>query len=99
MPDGIYIPSPDNVAPDGSIGTKLLWVTFGPTWPKPSFSGERIDAPAPPLRVYGVNEGSFQNATNPSFMTPVNFPTAGCWRLRARVGDVSLTYVVSVQVR
>jgi hypothetical protein len=31
-------------------------------------------------------------------MTPVGFPTPGCWRLRARLGDVSLVYVVRVEV-
>jgi hypothetical protein len=31
-------------------------------------------------------------------MSAVSFPTAGCWRLKARVGDVSLTYVVQVVV-
>jgi hypothetical protein len=62
-------------------------------------SGERLDAPAPPLRVLGMNQGSFSSAAKPSFMSPVTFPVAGCWRLRARVGDVSLTYVVNVFVR
>ena len=32
-------------------------------------------------------------------MSPVIFPTAGCWRITARLGDLSLTYVVSVIVR
>lgn len=51
------------------------------------------------LRVFGVNTGSFSGADNPSHMSPVSFPSAGCWRLRGRVGDVSLTYVVNVVVR
>jgi hypothetical protein len=96
--DGIYAVSRDRVAADGSIGNKLLWVTT-PPWRAPAVSGERLDAPAPPLQVFGANEGSFSNATNPSFMTPVSFPAAGCWRVRARVADVSLTYVVDVVVR
>jgi hypothetical protein len=89
---------PDRVAADASIGNKLLWVTT-PPWRKPAVSGERLDGPSSRLRVFGVNTGSFSNAKNPSHMTPVSFPTAGCWRLRARVGDVSLTYVVNVVVR
>jgi hypothetical protein len=97
-PDGVYAVSQDRVTPDGEIGDKLLWVTT-PPWRPPTVSGERLDAPAPPLQVLGANEGSFSNATNPSFMTPVTFPTAGCWRLRAHVRDVSLTYVVDVVVR
>jgi hypothetical protein len=31
-------------------------------------------------------------------MSAVSFPTPGCWRLTARVGDVSLTYVVQIDV-
>jgi hypothetical protein len=96
--DGVYSVSPDRVAADGSIGNKLLWVTT-PPWRKPAISGERLDAPSPPLRVFGVNTGSFSGADNPSHMSPVSFASAGCWRVRARVGDVSLTYVLSVVVR
>jgi hypothetical protein len=96
--DGVYAVPRDRVGADGSIGNKLLWVTT-PPWRAPAVSGERLDAPAPPLRVLGANKGSFSNATNPSFMTPVTFPTAGCWRVRARVADVSLTYVVHVIVQ
>jgi hypothetical protein len=32
-------------------------------------------------------------------MSAVTFPTAGCWRLKAQVGDLSLSYVVDVVVR
>ena len=84
-------------AADGSIGNKLLWVTT-PPWQKPTISGERIDAAAEPLRVTRVNTGSFSGAANPSHMSPVGFPTEGCWRLTARVGDLSLVYVVQVVV-
>jgi hypothetical protein len=96
--NGVYSVSPDRVAADGSIGNKLLWVTT-PPWRAPTLSGERIDAASPPLRVLGMNRGSFSGAANPSFMSPVTFPAAGCWRLRAHVGDISLTYVVSVVVQ
>jgi hypothetical protein len=96
--DGVYAVSPDRVGADGSIGNKLLWVTT-PPWRAPTVSGERLFEPAPRLRVLGANRGSFSGAANPSFMTPVTFPAVGCWRLRARVGDVGLSYVVSVVVR
>jgi len=96
--DGIYAVPQDRVGADGSIGDKLLWVTT-PRWRAPAIAGERLDAPAPPLRVLGVNQGSFSSADGPSFMSAVNFPAAGCWRLRARVGDLSLSYVVDVVVR
>ena len=96
--DGVYAVSPDRVGADGSIGNKLLWVTTPPA-EKPTVSGERLDAASPPLKVLGVNTGGFSGAANPSHMSPVSFPSAGCWRLTARLGDVSLTYVVSVVVR
>ena len=74
-----------------------MWVTT-PPWEKPTVSGERIDTAAAPLRVFGVNTGSFSGAANPSHMTPVGYPTTGCWRLTARLGDLSLVYVVRVEV-
>ena len=95
---GVYAVSPDRVGADGSIENKLLWVTT-PPWLAPTVSGERLDGSAPPLRILRVNRGSFSNATKPSFMTPVVFPAAGCWRLRAHMRDISLTYVVDVVVR
>ena len=95
--DGTYTVPPDQVAADGSIGNKLLWVTT-PPWDRPTISGERIDGDAPPLQVLGVNTGSFSNAANPSHMSPVGFASPGCWRLRARLGDVSLLYVVQVGI-
>jgi hypothetical protein len=95
--DGTYSVPREQVAADGSIGNKLLWVTT-PAWAKPTVTGERIDADAPALRALRVNTGSFQGDFDPSHMTPVSFPTPGCWRLTARLGDVSLTYVVRVAV-
>lgn len=95
--NGVYAVAPDRVAEDGSIGNKLLWVTTPPS-SRPTISGERLDAPASPLKVLGVNQGSFSSAEKPSFMSGVNFPTPGCWRLTARVADVSLSYVVDVVV-
>ena len=95
--DGTYTVPPDQVGADGTIGNKLLWVTT-PPWEKPAISGERIDAAAPPLQALGVNTGSFAGAANPSHMSPVGFPSAGCWRLTARLRDLSLVYVVQVVV-
>ena len=96
--DGVYAVSPDRVGADGAIGNKLLWVTT-PPWRRPTLSGERLDAPAPPLQVLGMNQGSFSSAGNPSYMSPVSFLSAGCWRLRLRLDDLSLSYVVNVVVR
>ncbi len=97
-PDGIYAVPPEHVNPDGSIATKLYWAT-SPPQRAPTISGQRVDASAPPLRMLGANMGSFSSAINPSWATPVVFPTPGCWRVTARVRDVSLTYAVDVLVR
>lgn len=95
--DGTYAVPADRGGADGTVGNKLLWATT-PPWERPTISGERIDAGAPPLQVSGVNTSSFSGAANPSHMSPVGFPTAGCWRLKARLRDVSLVYVVQVVV-
>lgn len=95
--DGTYTVPADGVGADGAIGNKLLWVTT-PPWAKPTISGERIDAEGQLLQVLGVNTGSFSGAANPSHMSPVTFSAAGCWRVTARLADVSLTYVVRVAV-
>jgi hypothetical protein len=96
--DGIYAVPQDRVGADGSIFNKLPWVTT-PPWERPTISGERLDATGPPLRVIAVNQGSYSGADKPSYMSAVEFPAAGCWRLTARVADVSLSYVVEVVVR
>lgn len=85
------------VTSDDTIGNKLLWVTT-PPWEKPTISGERLARAAAPLNVVRVNTGPFSGAANPSHMSPVGFPTAGCWRLEARLRDLSLVYVVEVVV-
>jgi len=97
-PDGVYTVPQDRVGADGSIGAKLFWVTSPPSR-VPTVTGQRLDAPAPPLQFNGAVQGSFSGAINPSWATRLLFPSAGCWRLTARVRDVSLTYVVNVVVR
>jgi hypothetical protein len=95
-PDGTSTVPADRVGADGTIGDKLLWVTTPPL-EKPTIYGERIDAAAAPFRVTRVNTGSFSGAANASHMSPVGL-TEGCWRLTARLGDLSLVYVVRVVV-
>jgi hypothetical protein len=95
--DGVYEVHRDDVAADGTIGNKLGWATTPPT-ARPQISGRRIDAAGPPLYVKSVNLGQSSNSSGPSFASAVAFPSMGCWRLTARVGDVSLHYVVKVAV-
>jgi hypothetical protein len=101
-PDGVRVVARDDVESDGSIFDKLGWATT-PSHREPAISGRRLDAPAPPLRVLTLRLGESVSATGrrgrPSWASAVVFPTAGCWRLTARVRDVSLTYVVQLVIR
>ena len=81
---------------DGSYFDKLLWWTMSLHRPL-SFRAVRLDANAPPPR-WKANEGAFVGSTFPgtTWATAVWFPSAGCWRLTSRVGDLSLSVVVRV---
>jgi hypothetical protein len=96
-PDGVLAIGGQQVEADGSLFEKLLWSTT-PADDAPTISGRRLDVPGPPLRVLATYFGSFSTATRPSWMSPVLFPSTGCWRITARVRDVSLTYVTKVVV-
>ncbi len=79
--------------PDGSLFWKPGWLPHGVVTHDLVVSGERIDAPAPPMRVLAVRWGSGGEA---SARTASTFPSEGCWRITGRLGDVSLSYVVKV---
>lgn len=74
---------------DGSYFDKLRWTTI--VYHLLSFRAVRLDATAPPA-LWKANEGGSAG----SWATAVWFSSAGCWRLTARVGDVSLSVVVRV---
>ncbi len=97
--DGIIAARPEQrwpEGPPGSIGTKLYWWAAGVDGAL-SVRGERLDAQSPPLLVHGVNRGRQEGFRGSAvWAAPVSFPTAGCWRIRAQVADVSLSYVVRV---
>ena len=86
-------------ADDGSIGTKLGWTPFGfGSERELTIAGKRLDAPAPPLRVLGVNWG-YSSTGRGSWATAVAFPSEGCWRITATVAGVRLSYVTRVVAR
>ena len=101
QPDGVFTPAPGNAGwpgdPEGSIGTKLFWFAAHVDG---SFvlKGQRVDDPAtPPLVVHKVNRGSMTGFRGSgTWATPVTFPSAGCWKLTARVRDISLSFVLRV---
>jgi hypothetical protein len=96
--DGVFTATPDNQGwpgdPPGSIATKLYW--FASVDDVLKVEGERLDAASPPMVVHRVNRGQSSSWRGPTWATPVTFPSEGCWRLTARLGDVSLSYILKV---
>lgn len=81
---------PGFVQRDGSLGIKFGW--WRGVKGKLLVSGKRLDAPAPPLRAWipeGYGNSGFQSMY-------VIFPTPGCWAVRGRVGQATLTFVTRV---
>lgn len=74
--------------PDGTLFAKPLWVPRI-ALAELTVAGERLDGDGE-LRVLGVNWGGG------SWATAMTFSDEGCWRLRGRMGDISLSYVVKV---
>jgi hypothetical protein len=84
--------------PDGTLFDKLGWLPKKGWGGTLTVRGERLDAPGR-MRVLNVFWGhTYVNGVQGrgSWATPVKFPSEGCWRITGRVGDVSLSYVVSV---
>jgi hypothetical protein len=79
--------------PDGSIVAKLGWwrAVEGPL----NIEGERLDAPAPPLRAHipaGYGPTGFQ-------ATELTFATRGCWKVVGSIDRARLTFIVLVTRR
>jgi hypothetical protein len=74
---------------DGSYFDKFLWMTI--VYAPLTVRAVRLDATASPAQ-WKANEGTSAG----SWATAVSFASAGCWRLTARVADVSLSVVVRV---
>jgi hypothetical protein len=90
LPDGS---SWGQVNPDGSIWAKLGWWR-GATG-RLTIVGERLDAPASPLRAdvpAGYGSTGFQ-------ATGLIFPTPGCWKVLGSVAGHDIEFVVLVTKR
>lgn len=89
--DGVLVAQRD---PGRTLSQKLWWL------PREGFTGvltvrgERLDALGR-MRVLSVNWG-YSSDGRGSWASAVQFPSEGCWRIRGRVRDVTLTYVVKV---
>lgn len=78
------------VNPDGSIWAKLGW--WRGVAGRLTIVGERLDAPAPPLRAdvpEGYGSTGFQ-------ATGLTFPTPGCWKVLGSVAGHDIEFVVLV---
>ena len=83
------------VMPDGSIRTKVGWLSRKGT---PRVSGRRLDRPARPLDA-DVGMESFVLGSGPFYPSRLVFPTVGCWQISARNSEARLTVVVRVVKR
>ena len=93
-PDGVWTVPPRLVQPDGMLFNKQLWAAR-PTFGKLAVTLTRLDAPAPVVNVDTVS-GQLAGWAGPSWAARMRFSSAGCWLVRGRVDDVSLSYVVEV---
>ncbi|HEY7196018.1 MAG TPA: hypothetical protein VH306_02400 [Gaiellaceae bacterium] len=89
-PHNVVIATDDQVAKDGTIGMKWPW--WRGARGRLHVSGKRLDGPAAPLRADipdGYGPTGFQ-------ASGLYFAKEGCWRVTARVGDATLTFVTVV---
>jgi len=86
---GVLIATNKLVNDDGEIWDKFLFWGSNSAGNPLEISGERIDAPAPPLRVE-VAEGSGGLGAG------LFFPTTGCWDVTATHGDDSVSFTLLV---
>jgi hypothetical protein len=89
LPDGGQIAT---INKDGSIGLKVGWYRGLPG--QLVIRGQRLDAPAPPLRANAGTVASYgREGFVPSILT---FPTIGCWRVVGAVKHARLSFTVRV---
>ena len=93
-PDGtvVFRPGgPGSVLADGALRMKFIWVKRpGATL---RIEGTRLDGPAPSLR-FDIPGGFDGEYFQPSALI---FPAPGCWKVTARAGGKSLTFVTRVR--
>ena len=93
--DGVWTTLPK--APDGYTQKIVWWSTFFSLKdePKPALvvSGQRLDAKSEPLRFYGATN-MIEEEAGEAMLTGVEFPTLGCWEVRAEYKKSELKFVV-----
>jgi hypothetical protein len=79
---------------------KLAWYREGYDWhsdpqrdrPMLKVTGERQDAPAPPLEAHA----NAVTDSPPYIMVGIGIPTVGCWKITGRFEDTELSFLVWV---
>ncbi|MBI1258550.1 MAG: hypothetical protein GC204_13865 [Chloroflexi bacterium] len=94
---GVWSGLPHN--PEGYSQKVLFW-RQGYLWtdePEPALTvtGQRLDAPAPPLNVSRATN-AFAEDIQSAMLVGVDFPALGCWEITGRYHDSSLSFVVWV---
>ena len=79
---------------DGSFEWKMYWQTARPHSRELFVSATRIGARGRAV-VGPIRRGT--TTSTPSWASVLTFPSAGCWRITALVGDVSLIRVVEIR--
>ncbi len=95
--DGVWWGLPHN--PSGYT-QKLFWWREGYVWteePEPDLivTGERLDAPAPPL-VSSKGTNAYAADIGSAMLVGVDFPTLGCWKITGKYADADLSFVIWV---
>jgi len=93
--DGVWYGLPHN--PEGYT-QKVFWWSEGYFWadePEPELvvTGERLDEPAPPLKVSRATN-AFAKDIQSAMLVGVDFPTLGCWKISGQYGGAELRFVV-----
>ncbi len=95
--NGIWEALPHN--PEGYT-QKVFWWRDGYVWteePQPALTvtGERLDAPAPPLHASEATN-AYAGDIGSAMMVGVDMPTLGCWKITGKYADTELSFVVWV---
>jgi len=90
-PAGVLKVSPDGVEADGTVFEKMIWQTAG-VFGQLDVQMTRLDQDEPQRRVETVS------GSGGSWAARLLFSGEGCWRITGRVEDISLTFVMEVDI-
>jgi hypothetical protein len=91
---GVYRVPPHNIGPDGSLGVKIAWQRGPGVRGAVTVRARRLDGRAPAVRRRIPTDGYGPTGI---LASGIGFPVAGCWKVTARAGDATLTFVLLVK--